>query len=697
MKLFKKLFRLTKSSKKNNKWNKLAPKKGFFVNRPLRWWFFPLGTALCAAGVFVLGWYILQNRYGFSEGDKASATFVVVENMRYVDPITTETLKRSVEEKVAGVVVHDPGKIKSFLRDLGDSSLEGHALFFSSLDPEILRMVSILPLEKREALLEETRSLGLRMLETGIFERDAVESFLWEELHRSSLSWSDQNLVVELLYGLFLRSQNTDPHLTQRLRESLRESVEPVIRAIYRGDVIVEKGEIITPLHARLLRLQGYREALFPWKYLLLLGCLGFFWGFWIQEHLAEISRKKGEQQFSPLFLGCLLLGAWIVEIPARWFDITGIGTLLLGGWSFLSFSSVLAFPFVLGGGILGVLVAGTPFIGMEAAPVLVVAALAYASGLMLRNVQVKKKFWLRFFAAGVAAILVAAGVQWGEGGIPDLLLALRFLVGILACGVLVLLGLPLGERFFDVLSPLRLTELSHPSSPLLKRLQIEAPGTYHHSLMVGTLAEMAAENIGMDGAFVKAGALYHDVGKLRRPQFFIENQQYGAENAHDELSPTLSALIIISHVRDGYELSMEYGVPRKLRQFILEHHGTTCLQYFQKKAESLGEKVSREQFSYPGPPPRSKETALVMLADSVEAAIRADTKSVSRITELEDTIHGVIENKMKEKQLENVDFTFRELERIKKSFGEVMRSMYHSRETVKKEDLPSVQGKEKG
>ena len=338
----------------------------------------------------------------------------------------------------------------------------------------------------------------------------------------------------------------------------LRQSVQPVTRRIHRGDVIVEKGEVITPHHTRLLRLQGYREALFPWKYLAFLGFLGFFWGLWLQEHMAACLRKKGEAPFSPLFLGCLLLGAWFAEIPARWFDVTGIGTLLLGGWSFLSFSSSLAFPFVLGGGVLGVLVAGTPFISMTAAPFMVVIALAYASGVMLQNVQVKKKFWLRFFGVGTAAILVVLGAQWGEGGTPDFPLVLRFLGAILCSGVAVLLGLPLGERFFDVLSPLRLSELSHPSSPLLKRLQVEAPGTYHHSLMVGTLAEMAAESIGMDGAFIKAGALYHDVGKLRRPQFFIENQQYGAENVHDELSPTLSALIIISHVRDGYELSME-------------------------------------------------------------------------------------------------------------------------------------------
>ncbi len=696
MKLFKKLYRPTKSSKKNNRSSKTPAGKGFFASRPLRWWFFPWGTAICALAVFVLGWHILQSRYGFSEGEKASATFVVVENMRYVDSLTTGALKSSVAEKIAGVVVHDPGKIKNFLRDLGDASLEEHALFFSTLDPEILRMLDALSPANRRAVLGEVRSLGVRILEMGIFERRAVESFLWRELHLSSLSWSDQNLVVELLYGLFLKSQNMDPYLTQKLRETLRESVQPVIRTIYRGDIIVERGEIISPHHARLLRLQGYREALFPWRYLVFLGFLGFFWGLWLQEHMAVSLRKKGEARFSPLFLGCLLLGAWLAEIPARWFDVTGIGTLLLGGWSFLSFSSSLAFPFVLGGGILGVLVAGTPFISMEAAPFMVVIALSYASGVMLQNVQVKKKYWLRFFGVGIAGILVVAGAQWGEGGTPDFLLALRFLVAIFCSGVAVLLGLPLGERFFDVLSPLRLSELSHPSSPLLKRLQVEAPGTYHHSLMVGTLAEMAAESIGMDGAFIKAGALYHDVGKLRRPQFFIENQQYGAENVHDELSPTLSALIITSHVRDGYELSMEYGVPRKIRQFIMEHHGTTCLQYFQKKAESLGEKVSREQFSYPGPAPRSKETALVMLADSVEAAIRADTKSLARISELEDTIHGVIENKMKEKQLEDVDFTFRELERIKKSFVEVLRSMYHSREGLKKDELSAMQGKEK-
>jgi putative nucleotidyltransferase with HDIG domain len=245
---------------------------------------------------------------------------------------------------------------------------------------------------------------------------------------------------------------------------------------------------------------------------------------------------------------------------------------------------------------------------------------------------------------------------------------------------MVVIAVLPLWENLFDVISPLRLIELSHPANRLLKRLQVEAPGTYHHTLMVGTLAESAADRLGLNSLLVKAGAYYHDVGKLRRPHFFVENQFQG-ENVHDELSPTLSALIIVSHVREGMDLAAEHGLPRVIRKFITEHHGTTCLGYFHRKAKAMGEELPREQFCYPGPKPNSPETALVMLADSTEAAVRAAGGNIQDVVELEETVGRVIESKLQEKQLDDVAFTLKDLATIKAVFVDVLRSMYHSRQ----------------
>ena len=197
---------------------------------------------------------------------------------------------------------------------------------------------------------------------------------------------------------------------------------------------------------------------------------------------------------------------------------------------------------------------------------------------------------------------------------------------------------------------------------------------------MVGTLAEAAADKLMMNGLLVKAGAYYHDIGKLKNPKYFVENQVSG-ENIHDDLSPTLSGLVLISHVRDGLEIADETKLPKTLRRFIAEHHGTTVQKYFYEKARAIDENTTEEQFRYPGPSPQSRETALVMLADSVEAAVKAKNKSFDNIRDLRLLVQNVIRQKAEAGQLKDVDFTMREMAVIESSFIEILRSTYHSRE----------------
>ncbi len=211
---------------------------------------------------------------------------------------------------------------------------------------------------------------------------------------------------------------------------------------------------------------------------------------------------------------------------------------------------------------------------------------------------------------------------------------------------------------------------------------------------MVGTLAEAAADRLGMNTYLIRAGAYYHDVGKLRRPHFFVENQMEG-ENVHDELTPSLSALVIIAHVREGLEIAQEYHLPAKLRQFIAEHHGTTCLAYFHRKSIALGETLPREQFCYPGPRPSCRETGLLMLADSVEAAVRADRKNITGIQDLEKVISGVVEAKVSEGQLDDVDFTMKELATIREALVYALQSMYHGRKVKEIKEEPSSEEEE--
>ena len=235
-------------------------------------------------------------------------------------------------------------------------------------------------------------------------------------------------------------------------------------------------------------------------------------------------------------------------------------------------------------------------------------------------------------------------------------------------------------ERVFDVTTDLRLLELSDTNHPLLRQLSIKAPGTFNHSLMVANLAEAAAEAIGANPFLARVGALYHDVGKLSKPEYFVENQRPG-ENPHDKLSPHMSALIIASHVKEGLELGKKYGLPSAILDFIATHHGTSRIEYFYRKAleqQKEGETISEADFRYPGPKPFTKETAIVMLADSVEAAARSLDNPTRR--KLEALIDDIIKARVEDGQLDDAPLTLRDLTRIKEAFLNVLSGAYHLR-----------------
>ncbi len=238
---------------------------------------------------------------------------------------------------------------------------------------------------------------------------------------------------------------------------------------------------------------------------------------------------------------------------------------------------------------------------------------------------------------------------------------------------------LPFFESAFNIITPLKLLELANPNQPLMKRILMEAPGTYHHSLMVGNLAEAAAEAIGGNALLARVGAYYHDVGKIKRPNFFGENLI--ASNPHDRMNPNLSTLVIISHTQDGIEIARKHKIPLAVRDIIEQHHGTTIVAYFYHKAKSLGkpETVKEENYRYPGPKPKTREAAVVMLADSVEAAVR----SLPEKTEgkIEGLVRKIIKDKLDDGQLDECDLTLKDLDEIAKAFMKVFSGYFHARE----------------
>jgi len=247
--------------------------------------------------------------------------------------------------------------------------------------------------------------------------------------------------------------------------------------------------------------------------------------------------------------------------------------------------------------------------------------------------------------------------------------------------GLLIQSLLPLIEKIFRIATSMTLLDFSDANQPLLKKLAMEAPGTFSHSLLVGSIAESAAEAISRNGLLCRVGAYYHDIGKINKPTYFAENE-IGPTSRHKELKPAMSQLIIVGHVKDGIEMAKEYGLPAVLRQFIDTHHGTTLIEYFyneaKKQQDEKQSELSESEFRYAGPKPRTKEAAIVMLADAVESSLRSMTDLTP--TRIEAVIHNMAMKRLQDGQFDECDLSLRELSQIEASMSKTLAAHYHGR-----------------
>ncbi len=249
-----------------------------------------------------------------------------------------------------------------------------------------------------------------------------------------------------------------------------------------------------------------------------------------------------------------------------------------------------------------------------------------------------------------------------------------------LISAALVVATLKIFEALFGVVTNYSLLELADFNHPLLKKMILEAPGTYHHSLVVSNLAEAAADSIGADSLLARVGAYYHDIGKIVKSEYFTENQQMG-HNVHDGIEPSMSRLVVQNHVTEGIELAKKYKLTQAIIDFIPQHHGTSLMYYFYQRAleeAHEGEEVKEEEFRYPGPKPQTRETAITLLADSVEGATRSLEEHHPQ--NIEDTVRKVINNKFIDGQLDECPLTLKEIEKISATFTRILSAMYHSR-----------------
>lgn len=494
------------------------------------------------------------------------------------------------------------------------------------------------------------------------------------------LSAAQADLVAQWAESFVIPNTKLDSAATDRAREEARQSVGLVYRTLEKGQAIVRAGEVITPETLEALHELGYLEpqsdlgsVIASFLFAALVVALG---GTYLARVAPLLAREPRVLMILALLLLLSALGTKIIA-PGRTITpyLFPFGAAAMLGAALLSVS--------VGAGLavmVGVTVAYIAGGSIELTAFALVAGLV--ASVALQNRERLTSFLLSGMyvaVANVAVILIFALVTRDDDYENLIRLGLAAfgggaLTGLIALGSQFVLGKAAG-----ITTALELIELSRPTHPLLQKVLREAPGTYHHSLIISNLAENAAQRIGADALLCRVGAYYHDVGKTQSPQFFVENQFDGV-NPHDSIDPRESTSILHQHVTEGEKLAHKYGVSRRIRDFILQHHGTTLPVYFYEKAQaqSPGTIIDESEYRYPGPKPQTREAAIMMLADGVEATTRAERPA--NTMEIRAVIDRIIDMRIREGQLDEAAITLRDLDQIRTAFLQVLQGLYHTR-----------------
>lgn len=507
------------------------------------------------------------------------------------------------------------------------------------------------------------------------------------------LDVSDQAaaVVIAIVEDLIQPNTFVNEQRTAEERQLAREGVQPVVVTYEKNQRILRAGDLVRPADVEALEELGLQQPVFNLSAVVgdvtFITLIGLVIGLYL---LRFRPRVLGQPRHMWLLLLLLLLFVGMIRlmVPGH--------TLLPYVFPMAALSIMLAALIEVQLSILVTILMGL-VIGYVAGGSLEFTIYAVVGGLVgifsLGPVErVNRLLWSSVYVAltNVAIVLIFRL----PGGELDSIGLLQLIGAGAANGAfsasLTLIGFFLVGNFLGIITSLQLLDLARPTQPLLRQLLLRAPGTYHHSLMVSNLAEQAAEQIGADALLTRVGAYYHDVGKIMRPYFFVENQMNGI-NVQDRLDPRTSAQIIISHVKDGLDLAKKYRLPRDVRAFISEHQSRGLIKYFYHQALEQADdpsQVDEADFRYPGPRPQSKETAIVMLADSCEAAVRA--AHPNSVEEIDKIARRIINDKLANGDLDECDLTTHDLDQIRSAFVKILQGVFHPRikypEEVKEE-----------
>lgn len=645
-------------------------------------------------------------------GDVASSTIQSPRDIEYVSEVRTEEARVAAESAIQPIYSSpDPAIARQQIERLRTTLQNITAI---RLDTEITnedkrsRLLALsdvrLKIETAEYLLsisdtrwENVQTESVRVLEQtmrrAIYE-DTVETTQAGISSAVSFAFSEQQvaLITELVSAFILPNSFYSQELTDIAKTNAREAVKPIVQTYKSGETIVSTGEIITPADLEALEQLGLIRSSRQWEDLtasasiVILSAIFVPMYFYRRRRLVVLNNVKNILVIALLFI--------LFLVVARLF----MGrTLVPYGYPIQAAALLLTALFGIEVGL------------VFAIPLCILAAFGlpntfdltfyylFSSLIGLLALGSARRFWV-FIRAGIAISLSGAmallafripliTLDWV--GILQYAGAITF-AGFASASIALLLQYMLAQ-LLGFTTALQLLDISRPDSPLLQFFLRSAPGTYQHSLQVANLAEQAAEKIGADPLLTRVGALFHDIGKALNPSFFIENQLPGHVNSHDDADPEEVSATIIRHVTDGIQLANKHRLPRRLHDFILEHHGTliTHYQYNQAMEAANGNisKVDIEKFRYPGPPPTSRETALLMLADATEARARAERPQNDE--EIRKLVRSVIQTVQKFNQLDDTLLTLRDLHLITESFVTTLRGTYHERIQYPKANTP--------
>ena len=658
----------------------------------------------------------LINKDGLSKRE-----IVANKTIQVVDTFKTEQLRKEVAQKVEPVLVpaednYIMGNLVSLINniqsirdnnnlsqnekrnkiniliDLSDYTNKNYVInFFISASDEMYNNVTNSAKDILNSILKEG-------LNEKVFEENNISKIIFKH-SQQNYSKAQIRIVNALIEQVIRPNMIVDELATEIAKKNAANSVNPYIIKFERGDKIVYKGEPVTKVKRDALRKAGYNVL-----ELNLIGLIGIFIYvvlsiFIFLYYLYTFDKKFAKKSYFSI-IGILVI------------FLTTLGTIIPDNFSFyyLPVPAIAILLSIFTNGRVAMFVSILLIMGLgitlqlPSENLIVFTVVSLISSVIISKIKYSRRVDLikSGFEIAIYMIIIVSIINLIERCIIDISPTV-LINDLIACmvtgissGILVLGSIPMFESIFKVITPFGLSELADHNQPLLKRLQFEAPGTFAHSLAMSNMAESVAEAIDADPILTRIGALYHDIGKLKRPLFFIENQTYfGIENPHNKLNPRLSKMVIMAHPRDGIELAKEYNLPPQIQDFITQHHGETLAAYFYNQAikEEGIENVSKEQFRYSGPKPNSKETAIVMITDAVESASR--TLKEYTVEEINTLIQKIINDRLTDGQLSDSPLTLKDLKIISSTLNRLLRAAHHKRIKYHEDIINELEKKE--